>query len=222
MYFRQKAPEKDITKPPPEIGAARFFFLLTTHFSKLLTLNLIFILFSLPIITIPSSLSGMNRVCMLLVREGACFVWIDFFNEFKASFIKSITLFLPNTGFILLACLCFFTGQRSTSQFLSFVLYALAMFVFILGLLLSCYSFSMYSLCKLSNRDIFRNAISLIFLEPKADLLLASIVGGIIILFIWFLPYSIPFALFGFFPLLSLIACVITYKPLKRRIVTKM
>lgn len=216
FFRRQRAPVEDAA-PPPEKGAARFFFLLTTHSSKLFLLNLLFVLFSLPVITIPAALSGMNRVCMLLVREGVCFIWADFINEFKTSFFKSMPIFLSGAVFIGSACFCFVSGQNKEG--LSFGLITIAVLFFIAGLLINCYSFAMLSLCKLRNKDILHNAISLIFLEPIADLLLVLIVGGAIIAFIGFLPYSIPLVLV-LFSLLSLISNMIVYEPLKKRIIS--
>lgn len=217
FFRRQRAPENDAA-PPPEKGAARFFFLLITHSSRLFALNALFILFSLPIITIPAALNGLSRVCMLLVREGICFVWTDFINEFKASFFKSIPVFLPGAVLMVSAFLCFLSSRSGGGS--SFVLMAFSVLFFIAGLFICCYAYAMLSLCKLRNRDILRNAISLIFLEPKADLLLALFVGGIIIAFIGFLPFSIPLVLV-LFSLLSLISSIIVYEPLKKRIIAK-
>lgn len=213
---RQNAPQKDITEPPPSKGAARFFFLMATHFPKMLTLNLLFLLFCLPIVTIPAALSGMSRVCMLLMREGVCFVWTDFFSEFKASFLKSIPIFLFNAFWVVSAYFCFLYGQNNGE--LSFVLFAFAVLFLIFGLLLSCYTFAMQAICRLRNADIIRNAISLIFLEPKTDLLLLLCVGGFFAVFIGFLPYSAPIILFGIFSVACLMMCVIVYEPLKKRI----
>ncbi len=84
------APGKGVTELPPEKGVRRYFFLLSIHFSKLCGLNLLFVLFSIPIITMPAALCGMNRVLILLVREGNCYLWDDFIKEFKASFFKSL------------------------------------------------------------------------------------------------------------------------------------
>ena len=48
FFKRQRAPVEDAA-PPPEKGAARFFFLFITHLSKLFTLNILFIVFCLPL-----------------------------------------------------------------------------------------------------------------------------------------------------------------------------
>lgn len=215
FFKRQRAPKEDAT-PPPEKGATLFYFLVTTHTSKLFLLNLLFILFSLPVITLPAALSGMNRVCMLLVREGVCYVWSDFIKEFKASFFKSIPAFLLTAAFIAAAFYCFASSQNK--EVASFLLLIITVLLFVFGLLIGCYAFAMLSICNLRTRDMLRNALYLIFLEPKADLLLGFLVGGIIIAFTGFLPFSIPFALV-LFSFLTLISCTIVHEPIKKRII---
>lgn len=215
FFKRQRAPKEDAA-PPPEKGAARFFFLVTTHPTKLLLLNLLFILFCLPVVTIPAALSGMNRVCMLLIREGVCYVWSDFITEFKASFFKSIPAFLLSAAFVGAACLCFISSQNNTAS--SFALITITVLLFVFGLLIGCYAFAMLSICRLRTIDILRNAISLIFLEPKADLLIGLFVGLFIIAFTFCLPFSIPFALI-LFSFLSLLSCLIVYEPIQKRVI---
>ena len=215
FFKRQSAPVEDAA-PPPEKGVARFFFLLTTHLSKLFILNMLFLVFCLPVITIPAAVAGMSRVCMLLVRNGVSFVWTDFITEVKASFLKSIPVFISCAAFIGLAYFCFISSRNSGE--LSFFLISISVFLFIMGLLIGCYAFAMLSMCSLRIRDILKNAFLLFFLEPKADLALVLFVGVIAAAFIWLLPYTIPLALI-FFALLSLISSIIVNEPLKRRII---
>jgi uncharacterized membrane protein YesL len=59
---------------------------------KLVALNLMFLAFSIPVVTMPASLCGMNRVLIKLWREGNCFLWSDFWDEFKANILKPCRL----------------------------------------------------------------------------------------------------------------------------------
>ena len=77
-------------KPAPSHGRERFFYLLRTHFWKLITLNLLFLLFSIPVVTLPAALCAMNRVLIKLTRDGNCLLWMEFRDEFKRSFLKSL------------------------------------------------------------------------------------------------------------------------------------
>ena len=76
--------------PWPEGGFRLYAVILATNFWKLVGLNLLFVAFSLPVITMPAALCGLNRVCMLLIRNGYCFLWQDFIEEFKRCFKRSL------------------------------------------------------------------------------------------------------------------------------------
>ncbi len=217
LFKRKKAPVKDADAPPQK-GAARFFFLLSTHLTKLFEVNMLFLLFCLPIVTIPAALSGLSRVCTLLMREGASSVWTDFIAEFKASFTKSIVVFVASVVFLPSAYLCIYIGRGMEGGALSFMLFALAALIFFWSILMTCYAYAMMSMCNLGAGAIIRNAASLIFLEPKTDSFLLLFVGGSTVAFIWLLPYSVPAALI-LFSLLSLIAGVTVYDPITRRVI---
>ena len=88
--FGRRGDREGAGLPLPEGGIRRYGVLLATHFWKLVELNLLFILFSIPIVTLPAALCGVNRVCVLLIRNGYCFVWGDFWEEFRRSFRRSL------------------------------------------------------------------------------------------------------------------------------------
>ena len=72
-----------VNGPPPSEGWPRWRFLFKTDFGKLVTLSLMTVLFSLPLVTAPAALCGMERVISQLWREGNTFLWQDFFEGFK-------------------------------------------------------------------------------------------------------------------------------------------
>ncbi len=217
FYLSKKAPVKD-AMPPPQKGAARFFYLLITQPMKLIWVNLLFILFCLPVVTAPAALSGLNRVCLLLVREGTAYVWTDFIMEFRASFFKSIAVFVGCAVTAPAAWLCLYVSRSIAQGMTAFILIMLAVLALGWSLLMLCYAFPMLALCSLRAKEILRNAYSLILLEPKADILLLMLVGGGTAVFAGLLPYSLPLAV-GLFSLLALAANTIAANPLERRIV---
>lgn len=97
MLGRQFAPGPGVTGPEPKKGLARFKLIIHNHFSKLVYLNLLTLLFSLPVVTIPAALSAAGAVSAKLVFYGNCFLFDDFFAAFKREFL-SRTVF----GFLML------------------------------------------------------------------------------------------------------------------------
>lgn len=217
---RSKTGER-VSAPAPAGGAARFFYLAYTHFAKLVGVNLLFLLFSIPIVTIPAALSGMNRVCILLVREGTASVWSDFIGEFKCSFLKSLPLGLLCAFLLADAVLCLFLSMTASYSSLMPVLLLAAAVLAIAAILMGSMVFVLMPLVALRNGDILRDALYLVMKEPKTDLLLIIVVGGWLTAAVLLLPFSIPVvAMFGL-SLVSLATCTILYGPVNKHILDK-
>lgn len=200
---------------PPQKGAKRFFYLAYTHFAKLVGLNMLFLLFCIPVVTIPAALSGMNRVCILLVREGTTGVWGDFIKEFRDSFIKSLPLGILCAFIFMDAGLCVYLSLAAGTLGMMIVLMAAALILFIIAILISSYIFVLTALLSLKNSEILRDAAAMILLEPKTNGILLLTVGGGLSAGLLLLPLSIPvIALFGI-SLFSLAACTILNEPIQ-------
>ncbi len=144
--------------PLPTGGSKRFFYLLWNHFWTLVKLNLLMIVFSLPVVTIPATLCAADRVAVQLARNGYVLLWEEFRDEFKADFFKSLPLGFLYGGLIALSYVMLSIGLGNTGSFPG-------MFVFALGILLlygalSCgsYAFLLRAMLSLSNRNILKNA----------------------------------------------------------------
>lgn len=221
LFMNKQKTGAGVSTPPPVRGAARVFFLAYTHFAKLVGLNLLFLLFCLPVITIPAALSGMNRVCILLVREGTACVWSDFIREFRSSFLKSLPLGLLCAFLFADAAFCFFLGMATNSTGLMPVLLLAAAVLAVAAILLTCAIFVLMPLVALKNGDILRDALFIIMKEPKTDLLLLAVAGGSLTAAILLLPYSIPVISVLAPSLISLATCTILHDPIKYHILDK-
>jgi len=188
--------------PLPEGGFRRYTAVLGTNLWKLIELNLLFLLFCLPVVTIPAALCGMNRVCMLLIRNGYCFLWDDFWQEFRRSFKRTL---LPGLLFGLLTAAgyyCMSLGLSNSGLALwSTLFWALGMVCTAAGLCWGSYFFALTSLLEQDVPGILKNAGLLCILRP----LRALGTLGIHLLAAFFLtvfyPLSLPLLLF-FIPML--------------------
>lgn len=95
MRGGQFRPGPGITEPSPKSGIRRFWFILKNNFGKLVAVNLLFVLFSLPLVTAPAALCGLSLVLANLVREGNCFLWDDFKEGFMTDFWRRTLAGLP-------------------------------------------------------------------------------------------------------------------------------
>lgn len=214
---RRGVPGKGVTEPVPVQGIRRFVFLLLTHPWKLVTLNLLFLAFCLPVLTIPAALCGMNRVLIQLVREGRCFVWGDFIREFKAELFKSLpfgllcALLLFDSWYVLSIS----AGANGTNM----LTLAMGFFFLGFGVLFCGYAFVLLAALPLRNRDILKNVLILMATEWKTNLTLlcSALIMAIIIIALF--PYSVMLLL-SWFALSQLIVCTAVDVPLQKRIIS--
>ena len=150
-------------RPEPERGVARYVFLLWNNIGKLIGANFLFILFSLPVATIPAAITGLSRVCIQLVREGTVHVWEEFWKEFKRCFWKSIFIALCTIS-LLLWCTFFLRFGLIEGGVLCVIFFIAAIILGMLTLLWSAYAFVLLSLLDLPFKGIIRNAFQLVFL----------------------------------------------------------
>ena len=213
------APGQGVTEPPPERGWKRFFFVLGTHFWKLVTLNLLFLLFSIPVITIPAAICGMNRVLLKLYREGNCFVWAEFIKEFRANLWKA----LP---FGLLAAVMLFASyyflslsiSASANQIEAFTA-AIGLLLLFFAVLLSSYVFAFLPTLDLKNSQIARNAFIFMVTQWKTNLAILGSVAISVLFVVAFFPYSLFFLLFITIALQQYMICAAINKPLQEKII---
>ena len=188
-------PKEDFDEPVPERGLARFWFILGSHYLKLMLLSLVFCLTALPIITIPAASGGVCHVATELVRKGYTQDWLkSYFAGFKTSFLDRLIL-----GAATLSGACLVSMAVLKAGMAEAPAYGVGIAVF---LLLNCvwhYFLVLDDSIDLTTGQNLKNAVILMLLHPKetAILLLISALEG---LFLWFgYPYCVPvMAFFGF------------------------
>ena len=205
-------PGKGVDGPPPEKGAGRFAFIFKTHFFKLVSLNLLFILFCIPVLTIPASLAGMTRVLMRLTREGICDLWADFFTEFKTDFVKRLL-----TGLI-------FTAVPAVAAVLPALIIAgtpttgVWMTLSAISFMVQGYLFPLWVIVDIPLGANIHNAFALCVMEWKRSLLLLLTAGGIHVICYFFFPVSAALMLLLSFSASQLIVCVIVNEPIVKHV----
>lgn len=212
------APGPGVAEPAPEKGIKRFLFLLAAHFWKLVSLNLLFLLFSIPVVTMPAALCGMNRVLIKLVREGNCFLWSDFIKEFRAELFKSLPFGILY-AFLLFDSYYAFSWSISGENGLELLPAAVGFFLFGTAAVFFGYVFVFLPTLALKNRYIARNAFIIMLTEWKTSLVILGSTLAMSFFAAAFLPYTVFFLLFIGFSLSQLIVCTAVNEPLQRRII---
>ncbi len=213
------APGKGVAEPPPQGGWRRFFFVLGTHFWKMISLNLLFLAFSIPVITLPAALCGMNRVLIKLYRDGNCFVWTEFIKEFRANLWKALPFGLFG-AFCLFASYYFLSLGTSISQSgIEVITTALGILLLVFAALFFSYVFVFLPTLDLKNNQIARNAFIFMITEWKTNLMILSIVTITAAFSFALFPLStITLTLFSV-SFMQYVICVAVNGPLQKRII---
>ena len=207
-------PSKWDRMPIPTKGLGRVRYLIATHFSKLIQANLLFILFSVPLVTIPASFTAMTAVVQTLFRSGQCFVWDTFIREFRTEFavrtlLSLILLVLPVGGWFL------------GGAFAGWMAYALSAVLLVAVLLTGCYWFPQMATLTIRAPVCLRNALLLTAIESRRNfllLLITCITGALTILF-W--PFSAPVVLIILPVFMQLLVVTVVNPVLDERLVER-
>lgn len=164
-------------RPVPREGLRRLLVVSGTYFWKLVGANLLFVLFSLPLITLPAALCALNRVCLLIYREGSCFLWLDFRQEFLRSFRRSL---LPAALFGALIFVGYFFMSLGAANGIypvwCMVFWSLGIISAAAGLGWGTYFFVLVPLLNQKNPAVLKNAALLCMIRPSRMLSVLALV----------------------------------------------
>lgn len=197
-----------------------FIKLLIDKFWILVKLNLLFILFSIPVVTIPASLGALNSITMLLVQRKHVFLLHDFITKFKENWKQSTVCFTILGILFSLSLFClnlYFSIGQINKIFLILFFITLSILFFIS--ITSLYVYPLITTISLSTIYILKNSILLSIVCMKN-----SICG--LIVFTFFLLNSFIFFYFSFpinlligFSLASFVNSFITFPCINKYIV---
>ena len=204
--------------PVPQEGAGRYFFLLKNHFWTLCRLNLLMVVGSIPIVTIPAVLCAGDRAAVKLARDGYVLLWEEFRDEFYTDFWKSLPLGLLFGGalagsYVLLSFGLGNSGSLPGMLMLAFGL-LLAWYAFSQG----SYAFLMRAMLPLSNGDVLKNA-RILSVVSRGWIGPAMGIGGILLTYAFF-PLSLLLLVTCGMGIYRFTLCYLLNRPIQERILT--
>lgn len=190
-FFNYAKPGKGVDKNAPE---KKRFFVYTEMFGrkfwKIIQLNLLFLLFSIPIVTIAPSFVAMNKVMKEMVNERGIFLFSDFVDAFKQNFKQSFLFGLLDVvlGIVMSITLVFYF-QNANSSTLMLVLFGVSCFFSIFWICVNYYMLTMIPILDMKLIPMMRNAALLAVVGLKSNIVtflsLLLVNGGVVVLFMW-------------------------------------
>ena len=150
--------QKRLDLPAPQEGGRRFFYLLWTYLWKLVWLNVVFLIFCIPVITIPAAISAMDRALIVLVRTGNVLLWEEFRDEFKRDFRACLPLGLVFGALLFLSYYLLSLGLGNLTNLVGPFAFALGLLVLCFALGRGSYAFLLRAMFDLPTGDILKNA----------------------------------------------------------------
>ena len=170
-----------------------FFQIYFRRFWNLITLNFLYLLFCIPIITIGPATAAMTKILRNYAREEHAFLWGDFIETFKKNFKQGLLYWLFDTlitAFLIFDLMC-------VSVVPGDVLFTLSTAAILFGLLvitfMRYYVYSMMITFDLTLPQLLKNAFIFCWVAFLKNIFLTAVIIFISWLVIWKLP--IPFFL---------------------------
>lgn len=195
----------------PETIQSRCADVIFEFFFELLWANVLFVVFSIPLVTIPAAWCGLHRVVQQYFLHKPVSVFRTFWKEFTTDFVSRLGIVAA-----LMACVgagVWFAATKGTVVSLVVCAILVVAFFMIVGWL-----FPQLVLLQLPVRTVLRNAVLLMMIETKHNLLLVILhtVPLTLLVFLW--PVSMLSALI--LPIVHvLLATLVTLPVLQARLV---
>ncbi len=196
-FFNQYQKEgKGVSKDEKTPRPILFFQIYFRKFWNLILVNLLYVLFCLPIVTIGPATAGMTKILRNYAREEHAFPWGDFIEtfkkNFKQAFLFSCIEFLA-FAFLILDLLMVFnlTNQIMMTLSLAAILLSLTVCLF-----MHYYVYNMMITFKLTLKQLLKNAFIFCWAGFLRNFLLTVFIAGSTFLLMKFLnPIGMLFVL---------------------------
>ncbi|MDR0198000.1 MAG: YesL family protein, partial [Oscillospiraceae bacterium] len=171
----------------------KFFELFGRKFWNLILLNLIYIMFCLPVVTIGPATAALTHIMRKFVLEQPIFMFSEFVSAFKKNFRQSLAVGIIDVAFILLFfnALLFFgakTAQEPVRD--NYVMLAMTMVSGAIFMTVNFYIYPQIVCLRLKLPAIVKNAALLGIVGLKRNIITLAVFVGVISLIAFTLPVS--------------------------------
>ena len=190
-------PGKGVRKDEPK--KKRFFLFFEIYFRKffnLLKLNLLYVLFCIPIVTIGPATAAMTKICRCYNEEKPVFLWSDFWDAFKANFKQGMIIGILDILLTALMCVSFvFYFQHTYESWFYYIPLGLVMMISLITIFANFYIYLMMVTVDLKTFQLIKNAVLFAFLGMKTNFLTLIFAGIVMVPSILFFPITVPILL---------------------------
>ena len=201
LFYNNNVSGKGVAKNGPK--KKPFFRFWELFFNKLGTffkLNLIYLLFCLPVVTIGPATAALTAMMRNIYLERPQFIWHDFVQYFKKNFKQGFAIGLIDIAAVAVFVVLFIQyGSFSNPDTTTKVMYVVSLAVLVLFLMMTFYI-----------GEIIKNSLIMVFVNLPGELIVLAVIIGFASLF-WFffipLIFLAPFLPGAWIVFLSVFCC---------------
>lgn len=219
--FDYTKPGKGVEKDEPVKPRFKLFWeLFIRKFWKLVQLNLIYLLFCLPVVTIGPATAGMTYVLRNFATERPVFMFSDFWDAFKGNFKQSFVygLIIAVFAFVMSVSWDFYTKNLGVSAFM-YVPVGLCGLLTLLFVFMAFYSFLMIVTIDLPLWGIIKNSLILSIACMKSNFITLFFVALVLLAIYLFFPYTVLVVIAIIPAMLGFIICFNAYPGIKKYVI---
>lgn len=192
-------------------GFFEFFDIYFNHFWDFIKLNLLFVLFCLPIVTIGPAIAGLIYCTNLFAMRKGVLIWGDFFDAFKKNFKQGLIISIINA----VLAFVFYVGynfyyEKMSDGIMNIILFAFATLAILIYICIQYYLHIIMVKVHLSLKGLFKNALYMTIIGIKSTFF-TSITLAVVIYILYILnvfwPITYPIFAFSFIGLIISFNC---------------
>lgn len=209
LFYNNNVAGSGVAKRRRKKPFFRFWELFFNKFWTMFTMNLIYVLACVPIVTIGPATAALTSMMRNIYLERPQFVWHDFWMEFKKNFKQSFVVGIIDVAAIALMLVTYREFANSEDQTVR-ILCVAAFAAQMIFLLMNFYIYPQIAALDMTLGDIMRNSFILVFVNLPCELIVVAAMVGFVTLLVFFLfpaVFFLPFMPGAWLVFLSVFCC---------------
>lgn len=220
-FFYTRSSGQEGKPPVLKKGLLRFFQIIRIEFWNLILLNIIYVVFCLPLVTIPAATAALTAELCDMIRDRPRMLVHRFWSAFKREF-KTATLL----GIIGLAAAMVLTALLIMipvflPPIFTYMLLPTTVILLFVFCMIWIYVYPLLAVTNLPLRYILKNAVALALMQAKYAAAAVIICGITLCYALLYFPVSIPFLFFGVLSLLGLVSTFATWPGIRDHVISE-
>lgn len=211
LFYNNNVSGSGVAKGAKKKPFFRFWELFANKFWVFFRLNLIYVLFCLPVVTFGPATAALTAMMRNIYLERPQFIWHDFVKYFKENFKQGLLAGIVDIAVVAVGVITFIEYNKlPTVDTALKVMYALSMAVQVLFFMMNFYIYPQIVALDLKLGSIFRNSFIMVFVNLPGELItlvVTAVIAAVFVFFTFPAVFFLPFVPGAWLVFLSVFCC---------------